>query len=324
MSADEFAIIRNAFAPLAQSRAARELLDDAALAEFPSPVVVTADALVESVHFLPTDPIDFVAQKAIRVNLSDLAAKAARPLGYVLSLLWPDQRPAAEIAAFAQGLAREQSRHGFSLLGGDTVSTPGPLCISITMFGALIGDRAPDRRGALAGQDVWVSSVIGEGWLGLQAALRGEAANLALQHYLLPSPRLELGPALARYASAAMDISDGLLADAAKLAAASNLAMEIWLSSLPHSPGGNAFIAAAEDQMAARLQLAAGGDDYEILFCAPPTERAILAQIGQELGLRLTRIGTMRAGTGLSVRDDAGGRVALGRLGFAHRIGLPA
>lgn len=321
MSADEFAIIRTLLAPLASASAARGLLDDAALARFPSPVVVTADALVEGVHFLASDPIETVAQKAIRVNLSDLAAKAARPLGYVLTLLWPRDRPAAHIAGLVRGLAEDQARYGLELLGGDTVSTPGPLSISITLFGALVGDRCPDRREARAGEDVWVSGVIGEGWLGLKAALQGDEAHPGLRHYRLPCPRLELAQTLAARGGAAMDVSDGLLADAAKLASASDLAMEIALFSLPHSSSGAAFIAAAADPIAARLQLAAGGDDYEILFSAQQKERAAIAQASQALGLPLTRIGRLMPGSGLRALDDEGEALTLGQLGFSHALG---
>jgi thiamine-monophosphate kinase len=321
MSADEFSIIQTLLAPLASTMAARGLRDDAALVEFAGPVVVTTDALVEGVHFLPSDPIHTVAQKALRVNLSDLAAKAARPLGYLLTLFWPRARPAAQIAEFAQGLAQDQAIFGCALLGGDTVSTPGPLSISITMFGALVGVRAPDRREAKAGQDVWVSGVIGDGWLGLQAALRGDASHPALARYRLPQPRMELAACLAARAGAAMDVSDGLLADSAKLASASGLAIEIDLPSLPHSPAGLAYIAAADDPISARLQLATGGDDFEILFSADPAQRGALAQQSLDLGLALTRIGSLRTGSGLLAFDAQGQSVALGTLGFSHALG---
>lgn len=321
MSADEFSIIQSVFAPLAIEGAARGLLDDAALIEFTGPVLVTADALVEGVHFLPNDPIDMVARKALRVNLSDLAAKAARPVGYMLSLLWPRERPAQDITRFASGLSLDQARYGFALLGGDTVSTPGPLSISITMFGELIGARAPDRREAKPGQDLWVSGVIGDGLLGLEAALRGDFTHPAAERFFLPTPRLELSACLARHAGAAMDVSDGLLADAAKLCAASHLALEIALPSLPYSPSAMVEIAGADDKQATRLRLAAGGDDYEILFTAEPSQREAIIQAACETGILLTRIGSARAGSGLVVTDEMGQPIALGRLGFAHSLG---
>lgn len=321
MSADEFSIIQSTFAPLAAEGAARGLLDDAAVVAFAGPVVVTTDALVEGVHFLANDPIDTVARKALRVNLSDLAAKAARPIGYTLTLLWPRDRPAQDITRFAHGLQGDQARYGFSLLGGDTVSTPGPLSISITMFGEMVGARAPDRREAKPGQDVWVSGVIGDGLLGLEAALRGEFANPTMERFHLPTPRLELASCLAAHAGAAMDISDGLLADGAKLCAASGLAMEITLPSLPLSPSGWAEITNAADEQAARLRLAAGGDDYEILFTAEPSAREVVLAAGRAVGIPLTRIGAMRAGSGLVVTDVSGLAIALGRLGYAHELG---
>lgn len=321
MSKDEFESLRDWLAPLATSPAARGLRDDAALIDFGGPVVLTNDCLVEGVHFLASDPIDSVAQKALRVNLSDLAAKAARPVGYLLALHWPDERASDEIALFAQGLARDQETFGMALLGGDTVSTPGPLSISVTMFGALVGARAPDRREARIGQDVWISGAIGDGWLGLQAALQLQGDAAVLQHYRCPRPRLELAACLASFAGAAMDVSDGLLADCAKLADASELAMEINLMDIPHSRSGQAFVAAARDAQAARLQLVAGGDDYEILFTAEPAARPALAQASQDLGLQLSRIGRTLAGKGLTLCDGAGRAIAITHLGYAHLLG---
>lgn len=321
MSQDEFESIRTWFAPLAGNPAARGLRDDAALIDFGGPVVLTSDCLVEGVHFLASDPLDSIAQKALRVNLSDLAAKAARPIGYLMALHWPRARPGAEIALLAQGLARDQRQFGLDLLGGDTVSTPGPLSISISMFGTPVGTRVPDRRDARIGQDVWISGVIGEGWLGLQVALRGHGDRDVLQHYRCPRPRLELAACLASFAGAALDVSDGLLADCAKLADASNLAIEIALCDIPHSRAGHAFISAAPDAQAARLQLAAGGDDYEILFTADPSARPALQHAAKDLGLPLTCIGQILAGRGLTLRDDRGAAVALGNLGYAHRLG---
>ena len=155
--ADEFETIRALFAPLATSPEARGLLDDAAVLRPSGRLVLTTDAIVEGVHFLPSDPVESVARKALRVNLSDLAAKAADPVGYLLTLCWPRTRPAAELAAFAAGLAQDQAQFGITLLGGDTVSTPGPLTVAVTAVGAAPeGAATPDRRAGRPGQDLWL------------------------------------------------------------------------------------------------------------------------------------------------------------------------
>lgn len=315
---DEFALIARHFAPLAQTPAARGLLDDAAVLQTAGPLVVTADTIVEGVHFLPDDPVDLVAQKALRVNLSDIAAKGAAPFAYLVALQWPSDRPAAQIAAFAEGLARDQDRFGCNLIGGDTTATPGPLAIAVTMFGRPTGDRTPARADAQAGDDVWVTGDIGDGVLGLavrRGALHGlDDAHLAYlaARYQTPTPRTVFAPAIGRLAHAAMDVSDGLLGDAAKIAAASGVRIEFDPETLPVSAAASAWLAAQPDRSAAVARLANGGDDYEILFTAPARSRAALAEAADDVGLRLTRIGCVVAGQGV----DAGG---LPVEGHAHR-----
>jgi thiamine-monophosphate kinase len=308
---DEFAIIAAHFAPLA-APGGRGLLDDAALLQGGA-FVITVDAIVEGVHFLPDDPIDSVAQKALRVNLSDLAAKGARPLHYLLTLQWPRTRPAAQIAEFAAGLARDQATFGVTLLGGDTTATPGPLAISVTMIGAA-ASRTPGRADAQAGDDLWVTGVIGDGVLGLEARRRGEWAGDVVGHYLRPLPRTEFASAIAQHAHAAMDVSDGLLGDAAKIAAASGVRLVLDPAALPLSANAAAWLAAQPDPHAARAHLANGGDDYEILFTASPAARTALVTAAATLGLRLTRIGFAEAGEGV----EAGGLAA---HGYRHRLG---
>lgn len=318
--ADEFEVIRELFAPLALSPGARSLLDDAAVLDTCGPLVITTDAIVEGVHFLAADPIATVAQKALRVNLSDLAAKAATPIGYLLTLLWPEDRPASELAGFAEGLAKDQAEFSIPLLGGDTVSTPGPLAVSVTAFGALEGARAPDRRAGGAGQDLWVSGVIGDGWLGLQAARSGEhpRRDRLIARYRTPEPRLTLAPLLRLHAAAAMDVSDGLLADAAKLAQASGLAAELDLKALPLSPEGEIHAAGGEARL---LELARGGDDYEILFSAESEARGAIEAAQAGLPYRLTRVGRLLPGSGLRLVGLTGAVQEAPPRGFAHRLG---
>lgn len=326
-AADEFDIIARCFAPLAEDKAARGLLDDVAVWSPPAgALALTADAIVEGVHFLPGDPIATVAQKALRVNLSDLAAKAARPLGYLLTLAWPNTRPAAEIADFARGLAADQARFGLTLLGGDTVATPGPLTVSITMIGSPRSAAAPTRSNVQPGDDLWVTGVIGDGWLGLQAA-QGGCQDLAPAHrdaligcYRTPEPRLDCAELIATHANASMDVSDGLLADAGKLAGASKVALTLSLVAMPTSPAGEAWLAGQPDATLARLALATGGDDYQLLFSAPPARRAAIAALGLAV-----RIGFAGEGAGLTVVGPNGplapGLLAAGPQGFAHRLG---
>ncbi len=317
---DEFALISRHFAPLARSPAARGLLDDAAVLEHAGALVVTTDAIVEGVHFLPDDPIDRIAQKALRVNLSDIAAKGARPLFYLVALQWPTNRPAAQIADFAAGLARDQATYGCTLIGGDTTSTPGPLSIVVTMHGGPIAGRTPDRASAMVGDDVWVTGTIGDGVLGLaarRAELAGmDAALLAFltERYQTPSPRTAFAPAIGRFAHAAMDVSDGLLGDAAKIAAASGVALSLDPAAIPLSAAATAWLAAQADHAAALGRLAAGGDDYEILFTAASLSRAALLEAADDVGLRLSRIGTVKTGAGVTAGDL---RVAA----HVHRLG---
>src|ERR1051325_6240577 len=209
----EFALIAQLFAPLAIAPGAFGLTDDAALVTPPPgcDLVVTADALVEGVHFLTDDPPDSIAKKALRVNLSDLAAKGAAPMGYLLVLSLPSRVDMTWLRPFAAGLAEDQQSFGPSLLGGDTTSTPGPLTIAITAFGQVPTGSMIRRAGAKAGDLVFVSGTIGDGGAGL-ACLKGECASLGsdereylIRRYRLPEPRLKLGQALRGVASAALD-----------------------------------------------------------------------------------------------------------------------
>lgn len=314
---DEFDLIARHFAPLATHAGARGLQDDVALLSLQGTLVITTDAVVEGVHFRAADPLDRIARKALRVNLSDLAAKGARPLGYLVSLCWPDGRSAAGVAEFAAGLAEDQAIFGCALLGGDTTRTPGPLTIAITAFGAPFGARTPARADAQVGDDLWVTGTIGDGYLGL-AVLEGrfgagETARL-IRRYQLPEPRMAFAPAVAAFATAAMDVSDGLLGDAAKIAAASGVALRIDPGAIPLSAEAAAWLARQPDPTAARAALANGGDDYEILFTAPSGARGALAEAAAEAGLPVARIGSVQAGRGV----DAGG-LPVG--GHVHRLG---
>lgn len=266
-------LIATLFAPLAGA-AALGLKDDAAL--LPSsaePLAITADMLVAGVHFFPNDPPALIAKKALRVNLSDLAAKAATPCGFLLSIALPPDWTNDWLAAFAQGLGEDARAFHAPLLGGDTTATPGPLTIAITAFGT--APRFVPRAGARPGDGVYVSGAIGDAALGLRlrqdptlgADLSTVERTALLQRYLLPIPRLDLVDILRAGASAAMDVSDGLAGDLAKLTRASGVTARIEVAHVPLSAGGRALIAGSPPLLAAALT---GGDDYEILFTAGP------------------------------------------------------
>jgi thiamine-monophosphate kinase len=311
MPGGEFDWIARLLRPLTRGAPeALDLLDDAAV--IPSrpgfDLVVTKDALVAGVHFLPDDPLDLVARKLLRVNLSDLAAKGAEPYGYFLTTAWPTGTTWADQEQFVKGLAADGETFGLTLLGGDTVSTPGPLCLTATMLGWVPQGVAVLRKGARPGDLLAVSGAIGDGWLGLKAA-RGEIDSPALaDRYRLPRPRTDLIDTLRTHARAAADISDGLLADAGHLAAASGCAVVIALDAMPVSTEGGVWLSGQADQRAARTALATGGDDYQIV-CALAPDRSVPEG--------LTVVGAFEVGQGVTATFE-GVPVTIDRLGWTH------
>ena len=305
-----------ALRPLAGSSAARSLLDDAAVLDFAGMrIVLTHDMIVEHVHFLPTDPPDDVAWKLLAVNLSDLAAKGARP---VAALLGYSLGPDAWDRAFVAGLEVALDGFGVALIGGDTVSVPegSARAFGLTAIGESAGP-VPSRAGAAEGDILWVTGSIGDAGAGLRIA-RGEidGPEALAARYRRPRPRVEAGQRLAPLASAMMDVSDGLLIDAARMAAASDLAAHLELDRIPMS---EPLLAFAGDGREARLAAARAGDDYELLFAAPPERSAGLLALSEELGLPLTRIGRFGRGAGISVSDSDGAVPLPEGLGWEHR-----
>lgn len=300
----EFGVIADLLAPLAAD-GAFGLTDDAALLpELPTGEgwVVTKDAMVAGVHFLPDDPPEQVARKLLRVNLSDLAAMGAVPRGYLLACAWTPETTRDWIAGFVDGLAADQAAFGISLFGGDTVSTPGPLTLSLTALGTARRDALLRRNGAAVGDDVLVTGTLGDAALGLrvlQGALELSETHAAFlgDRYRLPQPRTALGPALAGLATAAQDISDGLLADLGHIAHHSGVGVEVHLELLPLS-------VAAREALVERPDLAQlplnGGDDYELVFTAPPAQRAAIMAQASTTGTPVTRIGRVVAGDGVT------------------------
>lgn len=322
--AGEFETIERLLRPLAHPEYARGLIDDVAV--LPSrpgfDLVLTQDAIVEGVHFLPDDPLETVAQKLLRVNLSDLAAKGADPFGYLLTCAWSPRCGWPERMAFADGLRADQKAFGIALMGGDTVSTPGPLTFSATLLGWAPKGRAVSRAGARAGDLLFVTGTIGDGKLGLLAAqdrlsLEPERVAALADRYRRPTPRLAFVEAIRAHATASVDVSDGLIADAGRIAAASGVALELDLEPLPLSAAADAWFQGRVDPEGALVDLATGGDDYEIAFAAPPAAEAALRREADRLHLRLTRLGRFVAGQGVTARWG-GAPVTIGRPGFTH------
>ena len=322
----EFELIKRYLAPLAGAApGALGLRDDAAVIDPPAgtELVLTADALIEGVHFLSDDPPDRVGRKLLRVNLSDLAAMGARPLGYLMTVAWPQPPEETWVAAFAAGLEEDQKTYGLTLLGGDTTRTPGPLSLSLTALGAVPAGRALMRSAAAEGDLVYVSGSIGDGPLGLEVC-RGGLMQLAEEQrayladrYRLPRPRLDLGQALVEsgLSRAAIDVSDGLAADLGHLLEVSGLSAEVDTPALPLSGAAKAALA-ADPALLGRL--ITGGDDYELLFTVAPGREKEVAALSDRLELALTRIGRLAAGSGLTVRDAAGKALALVSGGWTH------
>jgi len=310
----EFALIARHFRPLAGA-AALDLLDDAAVLSPPAgrELVLTADAMVEGVHFLPDDPPDLVGRKLLRVNLSDLAAKGATPLGYLMTVSAPRTTSDDWFAGFAAGLAQDQRQFGVTLLGGDTTSTPGPIALSLTALGHVAPGGAVRRAGAAPGDGIWVTGTIGDGALGLAAA-RGKIADPTghlLARYRVPQPRV--GLAIAGIASAGMDVSDGLVQDLGHICRAGTVAAELDAALVPLSAAARE---AGPDWLVTCLT---GGDDYELLLAVPPAQDAALNEAARRAGVPVTRIGRFNSGPPqVVVRGPDGKRMALDRGGWSH------
>ncbi|MGO4716805.1 thiamine-phosphate kinase [Bradyrhizobium sp. 2TAF24] len=325
-SSGEDSLIARYFRPLATDPGAFNLVDDAAvLAAGGDDLVVTTDAVVEGVHFLPSDPPDTIARKALRVNLSDLAAKGAVPAGFVLTLALRDAAD-AWLSPFAAALGEDAVAFGCPVLGGDTVSTPGPLMISITAFGRVPQGAMVRRDRAQAGDRIFVSGTIGDAALGLDvlrggksaAALAADpsAAAVLAARYRVPQPRNALALAVRAHASAAMDVSDGLAGDLAKLCAASAVSAQVAADAVPLSAPARAVLAAGA---ASRETILSGGDDYEILCTVPPDGSAAFSAAAAAAGVAVTAIGTVGAGTAPPIFfDGQGAPIVLSRLSYSH------
>jgi len=314
----ERSLIESLLKPLAGHPAARGLTDDAAVLTPPlgRDLVLTHDVLACGVHYLPSDPPSEVAWKLLAVNLSDLAGMGARPVGVLMGLGLGPAEDEAWLTAFTAGLQRGLDRWGVALFGGDTVSGLDRAVLGLTAIGQVDHGRALSRSGARAGDDLYVTGTIGDAGLGLAIARgAGEPDKYLLNRYRRPEPRLAVGQALVGIATAAMDISDGLLIDAERLAAASGVRVAVELAGLPLSDAAASRMARTD---AAYLECATAGDDYELLFTAPPSVADRLQQIAQDSRVPITRVGSVVEGAGLEVRGLDGITLRPSRLGYEH------
>lgn len=325
---DEDGLIARYFRPLATAPGADRLLDDAASYRPPAGFeqVLTVDAVVAGVHFFPEDPPRAVARKALRVNLSDLAAKGAKPVGYLVAIALTRDWTEEWLAEFCAGLKADQEEFGISLYGGDTVRSPGPLFVSITAFGLTPEGRVPRRTKAAAGQKLYVTGTIGDAALGLKLrldagvrtkwALNSADAEHLSARYLLPQPRLEAAALVADYASAAMDISDGLAGDLGRMCAASDVGAVLDAALVPLS---GAAKKAVEADPAALTMVLTGGDDYEILAAVDPAKCSAFEAAASAAGIAVAEIGEIVPAFAGRVRIERGGHpLALDRLAFRH------
>jgi thiamine-monophosphate kinase len=321
-------LIARYFRPLAKHPGAFALADDAAVIEPPAgcDIVLKTDGIIGGVHFFPDDPPDTVGKKALRVNLSDLAAKAARPLGFLLTLAIPKGIGEAWLLPFARGLGADAELFDCPLFGGDTDYTPGPISISIAAVGAVPHGRMLRRGGAQPGQRLVVTGTIGDAALGVvlrrdpvvaeRWGLSPDQRKSLEQRYLVPEPRTAIAELLREHASAGMDVSDGLVGDLAKLCRVSGVTATIEAAQVPLSDGARAALAR---EPALIETILTGGDDYEVLASVAPDKLASLHDQASAKGVAITEIGVVSAGdTEPRVLDHHGQTLAFTRLSFSH------
>jgi thiamine-monophosphate kinase len=319
-------LIARYFRPLATAPGAFGLIDDAA-ALTPPPgcdLVLTTDGVIAGVHFFPDDPPAMVGRKALRMNLSDLAAKGARPLGFLLSVALPEGFGEAWLGAFAAALADDAAHYGCPLYGGDTDHTPGPISVSIFAFGAVPQGKMVHRSTARPGDRIVVTGTIGDAAIGLQLRRErtlarrwglSEAAAAQLENrYLLPQPRNALAGAVLQYASAAIDVSDGLVGDLGKLRRASSVAADIDVATVPLSDAARAAIAAESALLETALT---GGDDYEIVLTLAPEKLDGFRTAAAAAGVAVTEIGGVQAGEGTRFLHE-GKALTFTRASYSH------
>ena len=327
MEVKEFLRIKNIFRPLASKRlGALELLDDAALVPVKKmqSLVVSTDALVEKVHFHSDERPDLIARKALRTNLSDLAAMGSKPFAYNLALIVGGEHSKNMdqwLKIFSRGLAVDQKKFGIELIGGDTVVSLGPTTICISIFGKPNPKGPLLRSGAKVGDDIFVSGTIGDSALGLilrenlslPELVKGK--SYSIQRYRTPRPRIDLGFALGGVASSAMDVSDGLLQDLEHICSASGVSGLLKANKVPVSKEVKTFLKKKQFSIE---QAITGGDDYELIFTASPANQKKILKTARFSKTRVTRIGTIQPGKGVAILDNNGNIMPVKKGGFSH------
>lgn len=320
---EEFARIRRYFAPLVQLPGAFNLLDDAAALKVPQgqELIITNDSVVAGVHYRGDESGARIAQKLVRRNLSDLAAMGAEPLAYNLSFAVPRETTDGWIESFAQGLIQDQKKFKWSLIGGDSLAVPQLAVLGMTAFGVVPAGQAILRGGAKIEDDIYCSGTIGDGFLGLRVSRGGfphvasSVRNFLIDRYELPQPRLELGQGLRSIATAVVDISDGLVADLAHICRASKVGAIIESQLIPVSLPATEILS---QESSLFREILSGGDDYELIFTAPPSRRDQITRLAKDIALPLTRIGKIAEGAAVRVLDLKGQELSLAYKGYSH------
>lgn len=322
---DETELIQTYLAPLA-APGAFGLHDDAALLETRPgfDLVVSTDPIIAGVHFFPDDDPRDIAWKALAVNVSDLIAKGAAPAGYTMALAFPEAPLTSWIDAFSVGLRDAQEAFGCPLFGGDTDRTPGPLSIGVSVFGFVPQGCFVKRTTARIGDHVFVTGTIGDAALGLKLrrdvsafgpAFPSEHRDALLARYLRPQPSLTAINLISRFATAALDISDGLLQDAARLARGANARLAIPVASVPLSKAACCVVSNIPDALAA---IVSGGDDYAVLFSVAPDNVADMRNAAAAIGQDIFSLGVLETGAGVAVHDTHGISIVLPAAGYDH------
>ncbi len=324
----EFALIADLFAPLSTSASgALGLLDDAAVLDIPAghQLVAAADALIAGVHFRVDDPPGLIARKALRVNLSDLAAMGAKPLGFLQTLTLNETTDDAFLGDYAEGLKQDVDTFACPLMGGDTTSGPGPFSITVAVLGVVESGAALLRSGAHENDVLCVTGTIGDASLGLLCLedgikVSGNSKDKLISRYQLPQPRLSIGQGLAGLATSCIDISDGLVADVGHICTASNTSAAIEQSKIPLSGESRAIL---EDSPGLWPRVLGGGDDYELAFTVAEERLNEALDLGRKENVPVTPIGRIigvnGGKVGVTVRGDGGAEVQVSTAGYTHR-----
>jgi thiamine-monophosphate kinase len=322
---DEFDRIATYLSPLADAMSGTDhLTNDAAILDLPKDkqLVITKDCLIEGTHFIGNEPPDYLAQKLLRVNLSDLAAMGAKPYGYLLGLMLPSTSSDEWVEIFAKGLKQDQKQFGFHLIGGDTIAGNSQYCFSLTAMGLISEGKTLKRHTAQEGDIIFVSGTLGDAALGLQCLshdfvpdLPSESREYLITRYHIPEPRIALGQRLPDLATAAMDVSDGLLQDLGHICLNSGLGATLEATEIPLSSSA----LSTELPKYKMLEYAlTRGDDYELLFTANESKVNKILALGDVLNLHITPIGCMEAKQGIRVLDATGDELRFDRSGYQH------